>query len=85
MQCLAAAGVLPGRVVSKTPRLETDRGSEIDAWLKGAPGPVASFVILDDMDDMAMHGDRLVLTSFDDGLNLGHAEEAIAVLERPCP
>ncbi len=49
---LEAAGVLPGRVVGKTPWLDCERGLEIDAWLKGAPFPVASFVILDDMADM---------------------------------
>jgi hypothetical protein len=79
VEFLELAGVLPGRVVGRTPELEVERGLEIDAWLKAAPFPVASFVILD---DMAMHRDRLVLTSFDNGLTLGHAYRSIEVLER---
>ncbi len=80
---LEAAGVLPGRVVGNTPWLDCERGLEIDAWLKGAPFPVASFVILDDMADMAMHAERLVRTAEIFGLRLGHAYAALEVLARP--
>ncbi len=80
---MEAAGVLPGRVVGKTPWLNCERGLEIDAWLKGVPFPVASFVILDDMADMAMHAERLVRTAEVYGLRLGHAYEALVVLARP--
>ena len=79
---LDRAGVLPGRVVGKTPELRTPRGEEVDAWLKAAPFPVAAFVILDDMDDMVMHQGRLVLTRFDDGLTLDHVGPAVAALEQ---
>src|SRR5215471_20433158 len=57
---LEGAGLLHGRVVGKTCVLGGDRGMEIDSWLRSVPYPVESFVILDDNDDMAMHGQRLV-------------------------
>ena len=83
VEFLESEGVLPRRVVGRTPELETERGVEINAWLKSAPYPVASFVILDDMEDMAMHRGRLVLTSFENGLTQGHALEAVEILSRP--
>lgn len=80
---LEAAGVLPGRVVGKTPWLDCERGLEIDAWLQGVPFPVASFVILDDMADMMMHAERLVRTAEVYGMRLGHAYAALEILGRP--
>ena len=80
---LATAGVLPGRVIGRTPWLGCERGIEIDAWLLGAPFPIASFVILDDMADMAMHVSRLVRTTESHGLRLTHARAALEVLRRP--
>ena len=47
-------GMLPGRVVGKTPTLERERGLEIESWLHSVPYSVTSFVILDDRDDMAI-------------------------------
>jgi hypothetical protein len=79
---LETAGVLPGRVVGRTPWRDRERGLEIDEWLKGAPFPVASFVILDDMGDMAMHMDHLVQTGSEKGLELSHAQAALEVLSR---
>ena len=74
-------GVLPRRVLGRTRSLEDQpRGMEIAAWLRSAPYPVSSFVILDDRDDMAMHQHRLVQTNPHTGLNLSHAERAIALL-----
>lgn len=76
-------GVLPGRVVGKTPMLERERGLEIEAWLRSAPYSVTSFVILDDRDDMAMHQERLIRVSPQVGLNLEHAQRAIELLAIP--
>ncbi|MEZ5278393.1 MAG: HAD domain-containing protein [Opitutaceae bacterium] len=76
-------GVLPGRVVGSTPLLQETRGLEIDAWLRSAPYPVASFVILDDHDDMAMHGGRLVQTDPRVGLTRDLADRAIQLLATP--
>jgi hypothetical protein len=76
-------GVLPGRVVGKTPTLELERGLEIESWLRSAPYPVASFVILDDRDDMAMHRQRLVQVSPQVGLSQTEAQRAIELLAVP--
>ena len=76
-------GVLPGRVVGKTPTLERERGLEIDAWLRSVPYSVTSFVILDDRDDMAMHRDRLVQVKPEVGLSQSQAQRAIELLGTP--
>ena len=76
-------GVLPSRVVGKTPTLGQERGLEIEAWLRSAPYAVASFVILDDRDDMAMHRGRLVQVSPLVGLSLAQAQRAIELLAIP--
>jgi HAD domain in Swiss Army Knife RNA repair proteins len=55
------------------------RGDEILDWLQKHP-PVFSFVILDDEDDMGVLRDRLVQTSFDEGLTDAHVERATALL-----
>jgi hypothetical protein len=76
-------GVVSGRVVGKTPALGQERGLEIDAWLRSAPYPVMSFVILDDRDDMAMHRNRLVQVNPQVGLIPEQAERAIELLATP--
>lgn len=76
-------GVVSGRVVGKTPALGQERGLEIDAWLRSAPYPVMSFVILDDRDDMAMHRNRLVQVNPQVGLSSEQAERAIELLAMP--
>ena len=76
-------GVLPSRVVGKTPTLGQERGLEIEAWLRSAPYAVASFVILDDRDDMAMHRGRLVQVSPLVGLSSAQAKRAIELLAIP--
>jgi hypothetical protein len=70
-------GVLPGRVLGKTPTLEQPRGIEIDTWLASAPYAVQSFVILDDRDDMAMHCHRLIQVDSQIGLTEDQARRAI--------
>jgi hypothetical protein len=73
-------GVVPGRVVGKTPILERERGLEIDAWLRSVPYTVESFVILDDRDDMAMHCERLVQVKPEVGLSESQVKRAVELL-----
>ncbi len=82
-QFLERDGVLPGRVIGKTLTLDRERGLEIDAWLASVPYPVKSFVILDDRDDMAMHGDRLVRVDPAVGITAAQSQRAIEILGRP--
>ena len=77
-------GVVPGRVVGKTPSMERERGVEIDTWLRSAPYPVEAFVILDDRDDMAMHRERLVRVNPRTGLRAAEARRAIEMLNPGC-
>jgi hypothetical protein len=56
------------------------RGLEIDDWLKAHP-EVTKFVILDDDSDMEMHMDKLVQTSWQEGLTREHVERAVKMLE----
>ena len=76
-------GVLPKRVLGKTPTLEKDRGIEIDTWLRSAPYAIESFVILDDKDNMAMHFKRLVQVDPQIGLTEILARRAVEILAMP--
>ena len=78
-------GLVPGRVIGKTPSLAQERGFEIDAWLRSVPFAVVSFVILDDRDDMAMHRNRLVQTNAKIGLTMNEVERARNVLQKLLP
>jgi hypothetical protein len=80
VEFLERDGVLPGRVVGKTPTLEKERGLEIEAWLHSVPYPVVSFVILDDRKDMAMHSGRLIQINPQIGLDDIEAQRAITML-----
>jgi hypothetical protein len=83
-QFLERDGMLPGRVIGKTPTFaDRERGLEIDAWLAAVPYPVRSFVILDDRGDMAMHFDRLVRVDPTTGLTPNQASLAISILGNP--
>jgi hypothetical protein len=83
-QFLERDGVLPGRVIGKTPSLnDQERGLEINTWLASVPYPVKSFVILDDRDDMAMHCDRLVRVDPTIGITADHASRAVTLLAKP--
>lgn len=64
--------------IAVTPRLNTDRGDEISAWMQHYD--VESYVILDDDSDMDEHMDHLVQTSFEHGLQREHVERAIEIL-----
>lgn len=77
-----------GKVLGKTPRYLKNRGEEIQAWLYDAPNygiEVESFVILDDDSDMAHLMDRLIKTTFDDGLLDEHVDRAVTMLCEPQP
>jgi hypothetical protein len=77
---LEKSGVVAGRVVGKTPILAGERGLEIDSWLRSVPFPIESFMILDDHDDMAMHGGRLVQTNPAFGLDDRDVGRALGML-----
>jgi hypothetical protein len=80
---LERAGLLRGRVVGKTCVSEGARGRQVDSWLKSAPYPVESFVILDDKDDMEMHRERLVQVDPSVGLGVEEGHRAAELLNRP--
>lgn len=61
------------------------RGSEIAEWLSRHP-EVTSFAIVDDDDDMLPgQADRVVLTSFEHGIQDEHCERLIALLSEGRP
>jgi len=64
--------------------LAKPRGHEIQAWLD-EHGTPESFVILDDDSDMDHLAERLVLTRFEEGLTLAHAQRAIKMLAEARP
>ena len=74
---LEGAGVAKGHVVGKTPMLGCERGYEIDAWLRGVPYPVKSFVILDNHNDMGHLRFRLVQTASEHGLTMSEAYQVV--------
>lgn len=81
-----AAGAPSVRIIGETPHWATRhgsivgahdrRGSEIAAWLK-EHGEPARWAILDDSDDMGHLLDRLVRTSWAEGLQQEHVEELV--------
>jgi hypothetical protein len=68
-----------GEIVGVTPELHRPRGLEICAWLEEHEH-VETFVIVDDEDDMFPVADRLVQTSFEEGLLDEHVEAALRLL-----
>jgi len=97
LQTMLSEKGLRGCVRGRTPRMLTQhgvlvsapcRGQEILAWLELAPDygyAIESFVILDDDADMAPISDRLVQTTFAEGLLDSHVEKALEVLQIPMP
>lgn len=69
------SGSTPGGILVSAP----ERGHEIQMWLDDHP-EVQRFVILDDSTDMAHLSDRLVRTTWQDGLQDEHVEQAIEML-----
>jgi HAD domain in Swiss Army Knife RNA repair proteins len=82
---LDAWGVVPGRLIDKTPcfKWECKRGDEIQAWLAAREeqrGDVEKFIILDDDTDMIHLLPHLVKTTFQFGLTEETASIAIQKL-----
>lgn len=61
------------------PGVKYERGHEIEMWLRVHPD-VSKYVILDDSNDMAHHGHRLVRTGWKDGLTDELSKKAIEML-----
>lgn len=90
MQAVLSAAGCPCAVVGATPTALEDvdvpwgstreRGDEIVTWLEEHPGLVASYVVLDDMDDMRGVAHRLVRTDSRVGLTREHVERAVRML-----
>jgi hypothetical protein len=78
-------GIDSSRVIGKTPRAVgqgfsgAPRGDDISEWLAEHP-EVTDYVILDDNSDMTVHMDKLVQTTWLDGLTLSIASTVIARL-----
>lgn len=79
-------GIDSSRVIGKTPRacsgrlfLPAPRGDDISEYLESHP-EVTDYVILDDNSDMTVHMDKLVKTTWLDGLTLSVAATVIAKL-----
>jgi len=69
-------------IMSRTEKL-SNRGQEIDAWLKGWNGEIVeSYVVLDDMDEENIypHDHRLVQTHLSRGLTIINVQNAIDML-----
>ncbi len=79
-ETLTSAGLRSGRVIDKTADLQgVPRGNEIKLWVD--THRPASFVILDDDDDMGQLATRLVKTHFQEGgLRAEHVQRAIDML-----
>lgn len=71
-----------GEVIDSTPTLHVGRGYEIREWLIRQPA-VESFVILDDIKEMAPLQYALVNTSSDTGLLDVHVDRALKILRVP--
>lgn len=73
----------PGDIIDFTQTtISGDRGHEIDIWLRANVGLVESFVILDDDVSDLFDGqmDRVVKTTWDDGLTDDDVNKAINIL-----
>lgn len=79
VQVLRAGGVRGG-IIGSTPGGEGIRGREIEDWLDLSHLPYEAFVILDDDSDMEPFQDRLIRTTFADGLQQEHVELAVEML-----
>ena len=85
---LAAWGAT-GKVLGVTPNLDKrtesglfiaeTRGAEIAAWLES--NPPAPFVIIDDEADVGDLRPRLIRTSYETGLTMWHAQNALVLLQ----
>ena len=82
--CLGAFHMWPSDVIGVTPRMNADRGYEIQAWLDDWKGPqIDSYVIIDDSNDMAHLLPRLVRTNWKTGFLNEHVDMALEMLNEP--
>ncbi len=72
-------------VIGVTPRMNADRGHEIQAWLDCTEEDIESFVIIDDSSDMAHLLLNLVHTSWRSGFLDAHVELARDMLNNTIP
>jgi hypothetical protein len=79
LQELLSKWGVTGEVIDKTPRLNGQRGHEIQAWLDQHP-EVTDFVILDDDSDMAHLLKKRVKCHRIHGLDSRQADKSIAML-----
>ena len=74
-------GIDSSKIIDTTPRtMSRLRGDEIGSWLRTFEDTIESFVIIDDDSDMADYSNRLIKTTFEDGLTMAHADVAIKML-----
>lgn len=72
-----------GEIVGVTPRLDcpiVERGREVQAYLSDMVSPPESFVILEDAEDMLHLTERTVRTTWEEGMQDGHVDEALRIL-----
>ena len=82
---LASYGIDSSRMIDVTPLVHEDqsnRGDDITAWLDKHP-EVRNYVIVDDVDDMTVHKDRVILTNYSTGLTFEKAQELVALIKTP--
>ncbi|MCK4816570.1 hypothetical protein KA005_12445 [bacterium] len=80
-EILSSFDILEDDVLGVTPRLNADRGYEIQAWLDSWEGEnIESFVIIDDSSDMAHLLPKLVRTSWETGFLESHIDAATKIL-----
>lgn len=74
------AGIDGSVVIDITPNVGGTRGGQIDEWLKNTDLSIESFVIIDDDLDIEPYMSQLIKTSFEFGLEMHHAQQAIQML-----
>lgn len=74
---------MPGRIIGRTTRTGSNRGEQIDKWLK-KHSDVKAYVIIDDMNELQFlksQMNHLVVTPHYTGLDAASAEKVIAILQ----
>lgn len=80
---LESFGIAKEDVIGVTPRMNAERGYEIQAWLDKTTEEIESYVIIDDSSDMAHLLPRLVRTSWKTGFRDDHIDAALGMLSEP--
>jgi hypothetical protein len=80
--CLSRYGIT-GKVLHMTPVNDDTRGQQIQQWLDTTPRQIDAYVILDDKDTDDMTSMKnFIQTTFKDGLQDVHVQQAIAILNK---